>query len=343
MLFGPQDLRVEDVPEPHAADGEVMVEVQAATTCGTDVKMWRHGHRILPPYPCRFGHETAGVRADTGERVLVSDSVACGACDPCRAGRAQICRSPTWVLGGFAERIAAPAGALHRIPDGLPAEAAAMAEPLAAAVHAVARGTDAGDAGIIGGGPMGLMLTRSARGPGAVGDACRPACRATPGQAGNSAPEPRRASTAGTSSCSRPSAAPKPGARPPARPHPAASSSSSAAARAAPRSASRPDRSTTRNSSSGARSTTPPRRSTEALGALAADGHAVARAPRPDDLARGAPGRAQDAEPRPGEEVGCGSAELVGISLARRNSRCSTIRRESQMTSPSITSTGTRR
>jgi L-iditol 2-dehydrogenase len=159
VLFGPQDLRVEDVPEPGEADGEVIVEVQAATTCGTDIKMWRHGHRVLPPYPCRFGHETAGVRTDTGERVLVSDSVACGACDPCRAGRAQICRSPTWVLGGFAERIAAPSAALHPIPEGLPAEAAAMAEPLAAAVHAVARGGDSGDVGILGGGPMGLMLT----------------------------------------------------------------------------------------------------------------------------------------------------------------------------------------
>ena len=158
VLFGPRDLRVEEVPEPSPADGEVIVEVQAATTCGTDVKMWRHGHRVLPPYPCRFGHVTAGVRIDTGERVLVSDSVACGACGPCRSGRPQICRSPTWVLGGFAERIAAPAAALHPIPDGLPAEAAAMAEPLAAAVHAVARGTDAGDVGILGGGPMGLML-----------------------------------------------------------------------------------------------------------------------------------------------------------------------------------------
>ena len=158
VLFGPRDLRVEEVPEPSPADGEVIVEVQAATTCGTDVKMWRHGHRVLPPYPCAFGHETAGRRTDTGERVLVSDSVACGACGPCRSGRPQICRSPTWVLGGFAERIAAPAAALHPIPDGLPAEAAAMAEPLAAAVHAVARGTDAGDVGILGGGPMGLML-----------------------------------------------------------------------------------------------------------------------------------------------------------------------------------------
>jgi len=155
LLYGPEDLRVAEVPEPV---GEVIVQVEAATTCGTDTKMWRHGHRVLGPYPCAFGHETAGVRADTGERVLVSDSVACGACAPCRAKRAQICRDPTWVLGGFAEYIEAPEPALHPIPDGLPAHAAAMAEPLAAAVHAVDRGSEANDVGIVGGGSMGLML-----------------------------------------------------------------------------------------------------------------------------------------------------------------------------------------
>lgn len=155
ILFGPGDLRVQEVPEPN---GEVIVEVRAATTCGTDVKMWRYGHPALGPYPCAFGHETAGVRADTGERVLVSDSVACSRCPPCQAGRGQICRSLTWVLGGFAERIAAPAAALHAVPAGLPAAAAAMAEPLAAALHAVSRGTEAGDVGILGGGPMGQML-----------------------------------------------------------------------------------------------------------------------------------------------------------------------------------------
>jgi L-iditol 2-dehydrogenase len=155
LLFGPEDLRVQDVPEP---DGGVVVEVEAATTCGTDVKMWRRGHPALPAYPCRFGHETAGRRVDSGQRVLVSDSVACGRCDPCRSGREQICRRPTWVLGGFAERIAAPAEALHPIPDGLPAPAAAMGEPLAAALHAIARGGDSADVAVIGGGPMGLML-----------------------------------------------------------------------------------------------------------------------------------------------------------------------------------------
>src|SRR5262249_39955135 len=90
---------------------------------------------------------------------LVSDSVACGTCPPCRAGRAQICRDPNWVLGGFAEYLAAPAAALHPIPNGLPAHAAAMAEPLAAAVHAVDRGSDAQDVGILGGGRMGRMRT----------------------------------------------------------------------------------------------------------------------------------------------------------------------------------------
>jgi L-iditol 2-dehydrogenase len=161
VLHGPEDLRVQEVPDPEPAAGEVLVRVEAATTCGTDVKMWRRGHPILPPYPARFGHETAGVRSDTGERVLVGDSVACGECRPCSAGRPQICRTPRWVLGGFAELIAAPVAALHPIPDGLDPAGAAMAEPLAAAVHALDRAPArpvAPDAGVLGCGPMGQML-----------------------------------------------------------------------------------------------------------------------------------------------------------------------------------------
>ncbi|MEA2385258.1 MAG: L-iditol 2-dehydrogenase [Solirubrobacteraceae bacterium] len=159
VLHGADDLRIEDVAEP---SGEALVRVAAATACGTDVKMLRHGHRVLGPYPSRFGHETAGVRVDTGERVLVGDSVACGDCSPCRAGRPQLCRAMTWVLGGFAEVIAAPEAALHAIPDGLDFAGAAMAEPLAACVHAVARaGTGgAGEAAVLGGGAMGLMIAR---------------------------------------------------------------------------------------------------------------------------------------------------------------------------------------
>jgi len=157
MLHGPGDLRVEDVAEP---EGEVLVSVEAATACATDLKMLRHGHLVLGPYPARFGHETVGVRDDTGERVLVGDSVPCGACAACAAGRMQLCERMTWVLGGFAERIAAPRAALHVVPDGLEPAGAAMAEPLAAAVHAVARAGPGRDAAVLGGGTMGLMLAR---------------------------------------------------------------------------------------------------------------------------------------------------------------------------------------
>ena len=161
VLHGPGDLRVEDVADPQ---GEVLVTVEAATSCATDVKCLRYGHLILGPYPARFGHETAGVREDTGERVLVGDSVPCGVCRACAALRTQLCERMTWVLGGFAERIAAPEGALHTVPAGLDAAGAAMAEPLAAAVHAVARAGDAAlpgaGAAVLGGGTMGLMLAR---------------------------------------------------------------------------------------------------------------------------------------------------------------------------------------
>jgi L-iditol 2-dehydrogenase len=158
MLHGPGDLRVEEVDEPA---GEVLVTVEAATACATDLKALRHGHMILGPYPARFGHETAGVREDTGERVLVGDSVPCGACTACLAGGTQLCEDMTWVLGGFAERIAAPAAALHAVPDALEPAGAAMAEPLAAAVHAVARaGAEHADVAVLGGGTMGLMLAR---------------------------------------------------------------------------------------------------------------------------------------------------------------------------------------
>ena len=162
VLHGPGDLRVVADAELVVPEGWVEVEVLAACACGTDRKMLERGHPILPPYPCGFGHETAGRRVDTGELVFVGDSVACGACGPCRAGRRQLCRAMTWVLGGFAERLAAPVGALHALPAGFDdVAAAAVAEPLAACVHAVARcPASSGSAVVLGGGTIGLMCAR---------------------------------------------------------------------------------------------------------------------------------------------------------------------------------------
>jgi L-iditol 2-dehydrogenase len=161
LLFGNEDLRVMEVADPVPGPGEALVRIEAATTCGTDVKTWQRGHPMVTSYPARFGHEMAGVREDTGERVLVGDSVACGSCRHCAAGRPQICSDPRWLFGGFAELMAAPVEALHAVPEGLELQAAAMAEPLAAAVHAIARAPGrelAPDVGVLGGGPMGQML-----------------------------------------------------------------------------------------------------------------------------------------------------------------------------------------
>ena len=93
--------------------------------------------------------------------VRIEAATTCGTCRHCTAGRPQICSEPRWLFGGFAELITAPEEALHAIPDALEPAAAAMAEPLAAAVHAIARAPAreiAPDAGVLGGGPMGQML-----------------------------------------------------------------------------------------------------------------------------------------------------------------------------------------
>ena len=91
LLFGDEDLRVLEVADPVPGPGEVVVRIEAATTCGTDVKMWRRGHPLLPRRPAPFGHEMSGVREDIGERVLVGDSVACGSCARRRSASRACC------------------------------------------------------------------------------------------------------------------------------------------------------------------------------------------------------------------------------------------------------------
>jgi L-iditol 2-dehydrogenase len=157
VLHGPGDVRVGEVAEP---EGEVLVRICAASACAIDRAALEGGRRRTGPYPALFGHEMAGERGDTGERVLVSDSLPCGSCASCLDGATNLCRNMTWLSGGFAERIGVPAAALHPMPDGLPFAAAVMAQPLASCIHAVGRGTQAAEALVIGGGAAGLMLAR---------------------------------------------------------------------------------------------------------------------------------------------------------------------------------------
>jgi L-iditol 2-dehydrogenase len=173
LLHGPGDLRIEEVAEPVARPGEVVLAIGAAASCGTDVKSVKRGHPSLGPYPARLGHEFAGTVESVGEGVTTvaagdvvfcGNSAPCGVCHQCRRGRESLCEDLLYVLGGFAEKLLVPARVvernLHPLPSGVPLALAPVAEPLACAVHALdVVSVRAGDpVAILGGGSLGLML-----------------------------------------------------------------------------------------------------------------------------------------------------------------------------------------
>jgi len=160
-LYGPGDLRIEDVPRPEPGPGDVLVEVELALTDGTDMKTYRRGHPVLArESPAPFGHEFCGI-AD-GRRVVAANSAPCGACDGCARGGQ--CVDLVFLSGAYAEAIVVPARIaevnLHEVPRTVAPEVAAMVEPLACCLRGVERaGVSAGDAvAILGAGPIGLML-----------------------------------------------------------------------------------------------------------------------------------------------------------------------------------------
>ena len=175
VLYGPGDVRFEDVRDPTPAPGEIVIRTLAALTCGTDLKVVRRGYhaKMLRP-PSVFGHEAAGEVAAVGEgvvsfkpgdRVVAANSAPCGACRACERGRESLCEKLLFWNGAFAEAFLVPARVVARnvLPLGsVTPEDAAMTEPLACCVKGVAdAGVSAGDRVlVIGAGPIGLMLTR---------------------------------------------------------------------------------------------------------------------------------------------------------------------------------------
>ncbi len=175
ILHGPGDLRLEEVPEPQPAQGEVVLDVEYAMTCATDAKMLRNGrHPALPEPPAAFGHEATGRVAEVGagvegfavgDPVVVANSAPCGECFFCRRDRPSLCESLVYLSGAFAERLLVPARIVAKNmllrPDGLDPRLAAMIEPLASAIHGVER-SEAGDGDTVidlGGGVQGQLLT----------------------------------------------------------------------------------------------------------------------------------------------------------------------------------------
>jgi L-iditol 2-dehydrogenase len=175
MVFhGPGDLRFEEVPVPEPGPGEIVLRIEAALTCGTDVKTLRRGHPVMiPRLPTVFGHEYAGtvsaVGTDVrgvreGERVVAANSAPCGRCPLCVAGRPNLCEDLLFVNGAYGEFIALPARLVARnvvrLAATTPPARAAFAEPLACALGAVDRAhlESAQTVVIFGHGPLGCLL-----------------------------------------------------------------------------------------------------------------------------------------------------------------------------------------
>ena len=173
MLYGVKDLRIEDVEIPKVNAGEVLVKVKAATTCGTDLKIYQRGYvEKVIKLPTIFGHEWAGEVAEVGEglewpkkgmRVRAGNSAPCLRCVMCQKGKYNLCEDMVWLWGAYAEYIKVPARMvlvnMQEIPSHISYEEAAIAEPLACVLHGVEEAhVKLGDTvAIIGAGPIGLL------------------------------------------------------------------------------------------------------------------------------------------------------------------------------------------
>lgn len=174
LLYGQEDLRLEQVPDPTPEAGEVVIQVEAATTCGTDLKVWRRGgHAKMLTPPTLFGHEGAGrivavgagvTNWRVGDRVVANNSAPCMKCFFCQRQEYSLCPHLTWNNGTFAEYLKIPAPIVEHnlllVPKHLPLVLAAMTEPLACVLHGISRsGVEPHDKVVVlGDGAIGLMF-----------------------------------------------------------------------------------------------------------------------------------------------------------------------------------------
>jgi L-iditol 2-dehydrogenase len=178
VLRGKEDLRVEQAPMPVAGPGELVLRVDAALTCGTDLKMYRRGyHAKMLTVDGLFGHEAAGTIIETGEgvsefavgeRVVPLNSAPCDACFYCEQHQQNLCDDLLFNSGAYAEYLRVPERIVRkntlRIPDSVSAERAALTEPLACVVRGLQESdAHAGQTAIvIGAGPIGLLFVHAA-------------------------------------------------------------------------------------------------------------------------------------------------------------------------------------
>lgn len=182
VYHAPGDIRLETIPVPSCGEGELRIRIDACAVCGTDFKTYLHGNPRIKA-PMVMGHEFTGLVETlgrgaagfrVGDRVVMATSVACGECYYCRQGWRNLCANLAPMgfsyPGGMAEFTTIPAravanGHVVRVPPGVKAEHAALAEPLSCTVNAaencgIARGHTVV---VVGAGPMGIMNACMAR------------------------------------------------------------------------------------------------------------------------------------------------------------------------------------
>lgn len=179
VYTGPETLEYREAPDPEPGQ-DALIEIAHAGICGSDMHAYA-GHDERRPAPLILGHEAAGRVAagpGAGKRVTINPLVTCGQCEMCHAGRDNLCPTRQIISmppreGAFAERLVMPARNLVAIPDHVPTEKAALAEPLACGWHAVRLADSALDkplaqarCRVLGGGAIGLgaALALAARG-----------------------------------------------------------------------------------------------------------------------------------------------------------------------------------
>src|SRR5579872_3950740 len=179
VLYGKEQLRIEQVAVPKIGPGDVLVRVRAALTCGTDLKVFRRGYhaRMIQP-PALFGHELAGdvvamgdkVRGfELGQRVTAANSAPCGECYFCQRGQENLCEDLLFNNGAYAEYIRIPERIVRRnmyeVPEHVSYQDAALVEPLACVMRGLEEsGVKPGDTvAVIGLGPIGMMFVRLAK------------------------------------------------------------------------------------------------------------------------------------------------------------------------------------
>ena len=179
VLYGKESVRIEHVPEAKLKPGEVRLRIEAALTCGTDLKVFKRGYhaRMIVP-PAVFGHELAGVITETtpeakgwalGDRVVAANSAPCGVCYHCRHAQENLCDDLLFLNGAYAESIVLPQRLVEKNLVRLHAKTAfpdaALTEPLACVVQGVEdlKLRPEQHVLVIGSGPIGLMFVRLAK------------------------------------------------------------------------------------------------------------------------------------------------------------------------------------